>query len=104
MHKAKTAAIVAGIIAALAIAALIASWGFIYVAKAQGVGKGFEAALRRTYEMGRPIPDGQYVIEGYRVEASHEVGPNRQITVKVRVLENRTGLKLAEATSSANAY
>lgn len=104
MNKGKAAAMVSGAIALLALVALVAMWGYVFVAKASGVGKGFEAALRRTYEMGRPIPDGQYVIEGYRVEASHEVGPNRQVTVRVRVLENRTGLKLSEATSSANAY
>lgn len=97
-------AVGAGVVALAAIAAVAFSWAFLFVAKARGVGQGFEAALKRTYEMGRPIPDGQYVIGGYRVEASHEVGASRVVTVKVRVLENRTGLKLSEATSSANAY
>ncbi len=94
----------AGTLALVAVLVLISSWALLFHARAQGVGKGFEAALKRTYEMGRPIPDGQYVIEGYRVEASHLVTNGRQVTVSVRVLENRTGLKLSEATSSANAY
>jgi hypothetical protein len=104
MNKGRLLLIGAGALIVVALLVLGGSWGILFVAKAQGVATGFEAALARTYQMGRPIPDGQYVIGEYRVEASHQVVGSRQVELKVRVLENRTGLKMVEASSSVAAY
>ncbi|MBM3266768.1 MAG: hypothetical protein FJZ01_03880 [Candidatus Sericytochromatia bacterium] len=88
------------ILVVFALGLLAVTWGILFQFRAQGVAKGFEEALVRTYEMGRPIPDGQYVVGAYRVEATHTTGGDKKVRVRVRVMENRTGLSLAESTRS----
>jgi hypothetical protein len=104
MNKPKVLLVSAGLLAVLAGLMLFGSWAILFNHQAKGVALGFRAALVRTYEMGRPIPDGQYVIGNYRVEAAHDVQPGRQVTVRVKVMENRTGIRLVESTQSAAAY
>lgn len=104
MGKGKLLLISAALLALLAVAVLAGSWGLLFQARARGIGQGFEAALVRTYQMGRPIPDGQFVVGDYRLEASHVVAQSREVLVKVRVMENRTGWKLTESTTSVVAY
>ena len=104
MNKNKVLMLGAGLLAVIAVLMLAGSWAILFSHQAKGVAMSFKAALVRTYEMGRPIPDGQYVVGAYRVEASHDIAAGRQVTVHVKVMENRTGLKLTEATQSAAAY
>ncbi len=100
MTKGRIMIIGAGAIAIFALALLAFSWAVMFQFRAQGVAKGFEEALVRTYEMGRPIPDGQYVVGAYRVEASHTTAGDKKVSVVVRVMENRTGLSLTTSTRS----
>ena len=101
--KGKRTLVIGGILVAFTVVVLIASWAMMFVVRAQGVSEGFEAALVRTYEMGRPIPDGQYVRGAYRIEATHVSKGARKVDIKVRVLENRTGAPLALSTGSVEA-
>jgi hypothetical protein len=100
VNKGRAIMVGTGAVVACVLAVLAVSWGLLFQNKAQGIAKGFEEALVRTYEMGRPIPDGQYVVGAYRVEASHVSLGGKQVSVRVRVMENRTGLGLTESTRS----